>query len=146
MEPPELTNFGSLVRHALQLEAASAGFYRAAEALLPAGLGADLARLLAEQHEGRRRLLERTRQQKLNEMVLEPLSGLDGSRYVADTDLAGAHEIRSRALGIEEVGARFYAESAVVAQSLLTEAARTFQRLADENLRNAAQVRETFSS
>ena len=144
MAPPELTNFGSLVRYALELEASSTRFYRAAAGLLPGGPGVDLARELAEQHEGRRKLLERTRQQKLNEMVLEPISGLDGSRYVADANLTGALEIRRKALGIEEVAARFYTESAVVAKSLLTEAARTFQKLAEENLRNATRVRELF--
>ncbi len=144
MEPPELTNFGSLVRYALELESSTAAFYRAAVTILRGGRGADLAGTLAQQHEGRRSLLERTRQQKLNEMVLEPISGLDGARYVYDARLRDAGEIRGRAVGIEETAGRFYSESAVVAKSLLTEAARTFRKLADENLQNLARIRETF--
>lgn len=146
MDPPELTNFGSLVRYALEVEASSAALYRAAAELLRGGPGSDLARELADQHEGRRRLLERTRQQKLNEMVLEPISGLDGTRYVVDADLAKPLEIRRKAVDIEETAGRFYSESAVVARSLLTEAARTFQKLAEENGRNVLRVRETFQS
>ncbi len=144
MEPPELTNFGSLVRYALELEASSAALYRAAAGLLGEAVGADLVGELAAQHEERRTLLERTRQQKLNEMVLEPISGLDGARYIYEAQLGSRAEIRGKALGIEEAAARFYAESAVVAKSLLTEAARTFRKLADENTRNASRIRETF--
>ncbi len=144
MEPPELTNFGSLVRYALELESSTATLYRAAVTFLGTARGSDLARELAAQHEDRRRLLERTRQQKLNEMVLEPISGLDGGRYVYDAGLRSGAEVRGQALRIEETAGRFYSESAEVARSLLTEAARTFRKLADENARNAARIRETF--
>lgn len=146
MEPPELTNFGSLVRYALLLEASSAALYRTAAEMLGEGPGASLARELAEQHESRRALLERTRQQKLNEMVLEPISGLDGGRYVIDAHLQAAAEVRDKALGVEEVAGRFYGESAVVARSLLTEAARTFEKLADENARNVGRIRGAIRS
>ena len=146
MDPPELRNFGSLIRFALELEGASASLYRAALALLRGGPQAELVRELAEQHDGRRALLERTRQQKLNEMVLEPISGLDGSRYVYDANVAGPHDILRQAGAIEEDGVRLYMESAVLAKSLLTEAARTFTKLADENRRNLARLREMFGS
>jgi hypothetical protein len=146
MDPPELTNFGSLIRFALELEADSASLYIAASRLLGPGPWADLARELAEQHEGRRRLLERTRQQKLNEMVLEPISGLEGNRYVFDAVIGNPGEVPWKAAAIEEVASLFYGESSVVAKALLTEAARTFQKLADENRRNLARIRETLSA
>ncbi len=146
MDPPELTNFGSLVRFALELESASASFYRTGAELLPSGQGAAALRELADLHEGRHRLLERTRQQKLNEMVLEPITGLEGRRYVFDAAIARAAEVREKAVALEDVGARFYGESAEVAQSLLTEAARTFRKLADENLGNLARLRDAFRS
>ncbi|HYM40828.1 MAG TPA: hypothetical protein VEY12_11940 [Thermoplasmata archaeon] len=144
MDLPELTNFGSLIRYALLLEASSASLYRTAAGWLAPGTQKDLARELSEQHESRRTLLERTRQQKLNEMVLEPISGLEGARYVFDADLASAADIRPKALGVEEAGARLYAESSLIAKSLLTEAARTLQKLAVENQRNLARLREAF--
>ncbi len=144
MDAPELTNFGSLVRFALQLEAATAAFYREAAELLGPGAAADTARRLAEEHEARRVLVERTRQQKLNEMVLEPISGLDGSRYVFDASVASVAEIRAKAVALEGVASRLYGESSVVAKSLLTEAARTFRKLGDQNAENLARAREVF--
>ncbi len=144
MDIPELTNFGSLVRFAMELEAASTAFYREAVGLLGSGSSADLARRLSEDHESRRRLLERTRQQKLNEMVLEPISGLDGARYIVDTSVRGPEEVGPNAKALERVGARLYGESAVVAESLLTEAARTFRKLGEGNERNLVSLEEAF--
>ncbi len=146
MDVPELTNFGSLVRYAVELEAATASFYRGAARLLGSGGPAEVAARLAEDHESRRVLLERTRQQKLNEMVLEPISGLDGARYVVDPSLGSATEIGTRAATLEQVAALFYRESAAIAESLLTEAARTFRRLGEANERNLVLIRETFVS
>ena len=146
MEPPELTNFGSLVRHALRLESAATAFYRATASKLGAGDAAGLFRELAGQHETRRQLLERTRQQKLNEMVLEPISGLDGSRYVVDETPAGPSGVRALALAIEGVSMRFYHESSAVARSFLTEATRTFDKLAEENARNVRRLEEALSA
>lgn len=145
METPELTNFGSLIRYAMVLETATAAFYTEAARLLASGRPAEVARQLAGEHESRRRLLERTRQQKLNEMVLEPITGLDGARYAFDASVASRSEIRPKALALEEVAARLYGESSVVAKSLLTEAARTFQRLGEENVRNLERIRETLA-
>lgn len=144
MDAPELTNFGSLIRHALALEAATASFYQDAVRLLGEGDAAQAADGLRGAHEARRALLERTRQQKLNEMVLEPITGLDGARYAFDATLHDASKVRARAVALEEVGARLYRESSVVAESLLTEAARTFRKLGEENERNAARVRAAF--
>lgn len=144
MDSPELTNFGSLVRHAVALEAATASFYQEAARLLGPGEAGAVAQQLAEEHEGRRRLLERTRQQKLNEMVLEPISGLDGARYAFDASAPSRSDMRPKALALEEVATRFYGESAVVAQSLLTEAARTFRKLGEENQRNLERLRKAF--
>ena len=144
MEAPELTNFGSLVRFALELEASTSTFYATAARLLGPGRPRDVAQALATQHEDRRRLLERTRQQKLNEMVLEPIAGLDGARYVFDATVSEGGEVASKAVDLEQVAALLYSESAVEAQSLLTEAARTFRKLAEENGRNLATLREAF--
>jgi len=139
---PELTTFGAVLRHALELEAATSSFYESAvESLEPDG-SATLARELAAQHANRHRLLERTRQQKLNEVVLEPISGLDGRRYVFDATPAPRDAVLVRAVALEAVAEKFYGESSVVAEALLTEAAKTFRKLAEENARNAGRLRE----
>jgi hypothetical protein len=144
MDAPEITNFGSLIRHAVVLEAATATFYAGATRLLASGKAAEVTAQLGKEHEDRRLLLERTRQQKLNEMVLEPISGLEGSRYVFDASLPTAPELRTKALALEHVGALLYRESAVIARSLLTEAARTFRKLGEENERNLDRIRAAF--
>jgi len=138
---PELGTFGAVLRFALELESATASFYERAVAELEPDGPAILARELAAQHANRRTLLERTRQQKLNEVVLEPITGLDGARYVYDGTPAPRERILLRAVALETVAERFYADSGTVAKALLTEAARTFRKLAEENARNAARLR-----
>ncbi len=138
---PELTTFGSVLRFALELEAATSAFYESAVQELEPDGPSTLAREFAAQHANRHRLLERTRQQKLNEVVLEPISGLDGKRFVFDATPAPRDKILSRALALEAVAERFYGESAVVGKAVLTEAARTFQKLGEENARNASRLR-----
>ncbi len=137
---PELTTFGSLIRFALQMEGDASSFYGVAAAQADPSRR-DLFLELAAQHTDRHRLLERTRQQKLNEMVLEPITGLDGARYRYDVTTPAAFDAIRAARALEEVAARFYEESAVVAQALLTEAARTLLRLAQENRANGARLR-----
>lgn len=138
---PELTTFGSVLRFAIELEAASAAFYESAVPVLRADGLSSLARELAAQHANRRSLLERTRQFKLNEIVLEPVSGLDGRRHRFDATPAPRDHVLGRSIDLERTAEQFYKESSIVAKALLTEAARTFQKLGEENARNAARLR-----
>jgi len=141
-EAPELTNFGSLIRFAVELEAATSAFYEAAATLQGSGGTPGRFDDLGTQHANRGRLLERTRQRSLNEMVLEPITGLDGRRYVYDASTPPRSQVIARALALEAVAARFYEESSVVAQALLTEAARTLRRLAEENRKNVSRLEQ----
>lgn len=138
---PELTTFGALVRYALELESAAADFYEGAGG--PLG---PVAGELAADHRERRRTVERARQQYLNEMILEPISSLDGGRYVVDASPPDASVAASRAILLEEASGRFYLDSATVARALLAEAARTFRRLAEGNARNAQRMRTIAKS
>lgn len=137
---PELTTFGSLLRFAIELEAATSAFYgRAVDVLDKDGLEA-LARELSAQHANRHRLLEQTRQ-RVNEMVLEPIGGLDGGRYVFDATPAPGDAVLSHALDLEEVAERFYSETSAAAKQTLVEASRTFRKLGEENARNVSRLR-----
>ena len=139
--PAELTTFGSVLRFALELESAASAFYGSATDVLEKdGLEA-LARELSAQHANRHRLLERSRQ-RVNEAVLEPIAGLDGSAFAFDATPAPADRVLAKALRLEEVAESFYRESGTVAKSVLVEASRTFRKLAEENARNAARLRE----
>ncbi len=136
MDAPELTNFGSLVRHALMIESAASAFYEG-----PGSALGPLATELAAAHRERHRVVARARQQYLNEVILEPISGLDGRKYVVDVAPADPTDARSRALALEETSAAFYADSAEVAGALLAEAARTFRKLGEGNARNVDKLR-----
>ena len=140
MDPPELTNFGSLVRFALSLEDAAVSFF---EGLATVVMGEELqglVRELADQHRQRRKVLEQTRA-RVNEMILEPISGLDGGRYVFDAGPADRAEAIARGVSLEETAARFYSESATVAKALLAEAARAFRKFGEDSARNAVRLR-----
>ncbi len=141
MDVPELTNFGSLIRYALELEESASSLYDAiaARSSWP-GLSA-AAKDLAAQHRERRREVERARQRFLNEVILEPITTLDGRTYVVDGSLPDAADAAGRACDLEETSRRFYADAADVARSMLAEAVRIFRRLADTNAQNAARVR-----
>ena len=141
MDVPELTNFGSLVRFAIALEDAAAAFCHG----LVETTGGDLAQLAAEhagQHKERRRTLERIRR-NVNEMILEPITGLDGRRYAIEVrPVAGPADLAA-GVRLEETAARFYSESAEVATRLLGEASRTFRKFGEDSSRAAARFRAT---
>src|SRR3989304_9736097 len=137
---PELTTFGSILRFAIELEPATSAFYGSAgDVLKKDGLEA-LARELSAQHANRHRLLERTRQ-RVNEMVLEPIGGLDGSRDAFDPTPAPGAAVLARALALEEIAGRFYAGTSAAARQALVGASRTFRKLGEENRGNVARLR-----
>lgn len=118
---PELNSFGSLVRHAMLLEEHAAAACKA----LPGSGFAELA----IRHENRLRLLERTRREKLSEIMLEPIEGLEGADYVPAPNMEGL----PLAQELEILSARFYRDSARIARMVLAEVSRIFERLAQEN-------------
>jgi rubrerythrin len=137
---PEITTFSSLIRFALELESAAISLYEGSTKTFP-----DIAALplLAEVHQKRYQLLENTRRQKLNEMILEPIHELNRDDYrIEIRDGAGAplNELFKMAITLEEQSARFYSDSAKVAKSLLAEASRIFQKLAKENEDNKGRL------
>jgi len=142
-EFPECTSFGTVIRFALELERVAAATNE--ELASEPGLAAQSAtfKAIAEGHKKRLRLLEDTRREKLNEMVLEPISDIKREDYLVDCAVPkGADVKRSAAFaaGIEETSARFYTDSAKIAKNLLHEAARIMERLAKENMANKAKL------
>jgi hypothetical protein len=147
---PEITTFGSLIRFALELEKVATSLYEGSSKTYP---NVAALPLLADLHRKRSQLLEHTRQQKLNEMILEPIYDLNGNNYAVDvngnsaSDLNGndyaltpngnspsaLKELIKTAEIIEDKSARFYSDSARLAKSLLAESSRIFQKLAKEN-------------
>jgi len=140
---PECTTFGSVIRFALELEKGAAGVYDELSKEPKAASAAEVFRTLSSVHKKRGELLEFTRREKLNEMILEPISELKREDYLIDTktpiglDAKAAARFASK---IEETSARFYADSARIAKNLMAEAARTMERLGKENMANKAKL------
>lgn len=127
----ELTNFGSIMKFAIeQEEVFSSALEQAAanEKLSP--LNAAIASL-KEQNANNRKLLERTRREGICEMVLHPIEGLCADEHqfsAAGVDAMTAEEFRTFVEGAAGKLAAFYAAAAEKLPA--DDAKRAFQRLA----------------
>jgi hypothetical protein len=143
VEFPECTTFGSVIRFALELEKVAIAVYddlSGRPALAPA---AESFKTLSAAHKKRSSVLEHTRREKLNEMILEPIQDLDSKKYVVETevpdgvDLAGAKAFASK---MEDTSSRFYLDSSKIAKYLMAEAARILERMGKESQANKTKV------
>ncbi len=140
---PECTTFGSVIRFALELEKGAAGVYEELAMEPKAAPAAEMFRSLAAAHKKRGELLEFTRQQKLNEMILEPIQDMKRENYLIDTKTPKGVDVKAAAKfarKIEETSARFYMDSSLIAKNLMAEAARVMDRLGKESLANKAKL------
>jgi rubrerythrin len=128
----KLGTFGAILNYALQIEEQTASFYRTAAQDHPGGLFADLARRAHKRLER----LERARREGVAEMILEPISGLDGDDYVVvlNPETAPAEQ----ALALEKAAARFYRDAAK--KMPIREIVRLFERMAGESDESCKQL------
>src|SRR4030065_877120 len=96
-EFPECTTFGSVIRFALELEKGASGVYEELAMEPKAAGAAEMFKALAAAHKKRGELLEFTRQQKLNEMILEPIQDLNGKDYLIDTKTPKGVDVKAGA-------------------------------------------------
>jgi rubrerythrin len=139
-EFPECTTFGSVVRFALELEKGAAGVY---EELAKAVPSAALLSELAEAHKKRGKMLENMRQQKLNEMILEPIQDMKRENYLIDTKVPAVSDARQAAglaMKIEETSSKFYFDAAKSAKSIMAEAHRFMDKMGKDNLAYKAKL------
>lgn len=140
---PECTTFGAVIRFALELEKGAAGVYDEFAKEPQAASASAMFKELAEAHRKRGKLLEFTRQQKLNEMILEPISDLKREDYMISTKTPKSVDAKAAAkfaASIEGTSSKFYLDSARVAKNLMAEAARIMEKLGKENLANKAKL------
>jgi rubrerythrin len=133
-EFPECTTFGAVMRFALELEKGAAGMY---EELAKAVPSAVLLKELAETHKKRGAMLENMRQQKLNEMILEPIQDMKREDYIIDTKVPKVSDAKAAAkvaMKAEETSAKFYADASKSAKSIIAEAYRVMDKLSKDNL------------
>ena len=142
---PEITTFGSLIRFALELEKIATSLYEGSSKTYP---NVAALPLLADLHRKRSQLLEHTRQQKLNEMILEPIYDLNGNDYALSPNghsPSALKELIKMAEIIEDKSARFYSDSSRLAKSLLAESSRIFQKMSKENDDNKSKLKTIAS-
>lgn len=142
-EFPECTTFGSVIRFALELERAAMAVYDDLAGRPDLAPAAESFKALSAAHKKRSDVLEHTRREKLNEMILEPIQDLDGSKYKIETkvpdgvDMAGAKAFSAK---MEGVSGSFYLDASTVAKFLLAEAARILEKMGKESQANKAKV------
>ncbi len=125
-EFPELTSFGTVILFAQALEARAGS--------LAGEVGEPKA---ARLHTKRAKRLELLRRERLNEVVLQPLTGLDRAEYLPAEGLSGAAGLAT----LEDTTARFYRDALEHAADVLGGLERTFDRFARESDKLAAALR-----
>ena len=131
----ELGTLGAVLRFAIELEGRSAEFYQEAASLAENSVVEGVLLALAEAKRKRKGLLERSRREYINEMLLEPISGLEGSDDLVDTELSSDMDSQSvlrSARELEENSQGLYLGAAQKI-SHLPQLARVFRKLGQGN-------------
>ncbi len=137
----ELGTLGAVLAFAIKLEGHSAEFYQEAASLAQDSPASDVFLPLAKAKRKRKELLERSRRENINEMLLEPIGGLKGSDYLIETELSsqvGYYDALRLAMEWEEKSRRFYVDAA--GRVNLVEVTRVFEKLAEENADHKLKV------
>jgi hypothetical protein len=144
MEFPELTSFGTIFIFAQALEDNVAAL---AQAALDRGDCASASKALqtsAKKHTKRSRELANMRRERLNEVVLQRIDGMDRAEFLPPTELPGdASAALATVAEADEVTARFYEAAADVAAGVLGGMDKKFRKLARKSRDMAAAVSAT---
>lgn len=130
----KLGTTGAVLAFAIDLEARSVEFYQRAATLAKDPAHTEVLLSLAEAKGERKKLLERSRREYVNEILLEPIDGLEASPRLAETDLSCAEDpsaTRQAAEALEAESQRLYLEAAELIT--LPQIARVLKRLAQGN-------------
>lgn len=140
---PELTSFGTLMKFAIALEEVTADLTRMAAEGQSGSAVAEALQRAATKHAKRHEQLEQMRRERLNEVVLQPIHGLDREAFLPPTSLptTSLADIVETVAAAEDVSAKFYDEAASVASNVLSGLDKTFRRLAKENRALAESLR-----
>ncbi len=144
-EFPELTSFGTLLGFAQALEAAAET--RASQAATRESADAVQAalRACARRHAKRGRQLERLRRERLNEVVLQPITGMRREDYVPPAlPRETLPDVRAVARFEEQI-ARVFDDAAELAADVLGGLERSFRRLAAESRDLAGELQSSAS-
>ena len=133
---PELTSFGTLFKFALVMERAALELASLARERKECMARRDDLSNCARRHRKRLEQLERVRRERLNEVVLQRIHGMEGPEYMPALGFpedATERETIERVIAVEETAARFYEDAASIAANVLAGVDRTLRKLAQEN-------------
>ncbi len=145
---PEISSFGTLLKFALALEEAAEALHTRAAATEACADHRGPLEGMARKHARRRMDLERLARERLNEVLLQPLSGMSRGDYLPPGQLpvGDASAALDVLAAMEESSARFFEDSATRARDLLGGLDRTFRRFAKEDARRAAKLKGMAAS
>ncbi len=131
----DLATFGAIMTFALKLEGQAAAYYeQAARGSLQESFSA-----LAKRAHKRKKRLERTRREGIAEIILEPISGMNGDDYRVELSPEGEEsELLNRAIQLVTTSIRFYRDAAE--KIPVKEVARTCQRMAQESEKQKVEL------
>ena len=131
----DLATFGAIMTFALELEKRAAVYY---EEAARGSLEESFSDLAKRAHKRAKRI-ERTRREGITEIILEPITGMDGDDYRVELSSSGDEsEIINQAIKFIETSIRFYQDAAV--KIPVKEVARTCQRMAQESEKQKAEL------
>lgn len=143
---PELTSFGTLLTFAYSLEETAAELAEHAAECEECSVWREDLENCAKRHRKRSTQMERIRRERLNEVVLQPIYGMERDRYIPQTDVLSdcqdAKNPMDTVVSVEETVSSFYEDSANYAQNVLSGVERTFRKLARESASLAEMLRE----
>jgi ABC-type transporter Mla maintaining outer membrane lipid asymmetry ATPase subunit MlaF len=131
----ELGTVGAVLRFAIELEGHSAEFYEEAASLAKDLPTREAFSSLAEAKRKRKKLVERSRREFVNEMLLEPIVGLEGSDDLVSTELSSGmdpHAALQLAKELEENSQTLYLDAAMKIGHL-PQMARVFKKMGQGN-------------
>ncbi|MCJ7607747.1 MAG: hypothetical protein MUO94_07890 [Thermoplasmata archaeon] len=136
-EFPECTTFGAVIRFSLELETGAMAVYEELAKRPGLAAAAEAFKANAAAHKKREGVLEHTRREKLNEMILEPIQDLNGADYIPNLEVPTELDVKGAVAfvsAVEDTSSKFYLEASKVAKMLMAEAARIMERLGKENM------------
>ncbi len=132
---PELNSFGTLLGFAQALEETGVELAGLAGDAEPAAAMAGCAK----KHEKRGKELQRLRRERLNEVVLQAIDGMERDEYLPPRELSA--DPAATMIQYEETAARFYDAAAAIAKNVLVGVDKKLKKMAKENRKLADALR-----
>jgi rubrerythrin len=130
----ELGTLGAVLAFAVKLEGQGAELYEEVASLAKDPPASEVFLSLAEAKRKRKKHVERSRREYVNEMLLEPIVGLNTSDYLVETDVSSKNDYDTAwrfATELEESSQRLYLDAAELIT--LPQLARVLKKLGQEN-------------